>query len=126
MTKVNTNGVIRKSIIYVWEKKSSSPDVCEMNRPGYGGGGPGGQNPEDKKRIREAEMRKLYANSWAVELMKAPCARPGFACTRHSVLLALPGNREKQCTGRCKDTRVATGDRAFLDVAASRITQNCA
>tara|TARA_B100000519_G_scaffold50828_1_gene41204 strand:+ start:486 stop:1214 length:729 start_codon:yes stop_codon:yes gene_type:complete len=49
-----------------------------MNRPGYGGGGPGGQNPEDKKRIREAEMRKLYANSWAVELMKAPCARPGF------------------------------------------------
>ena len=78
MTKVNTNGVIRKSIIYVWEKKSSSPDVCEANRPGYGGGGPGGQKPEDKKRIREAEMRKLYANSWAVELMKAPCARPGL------------------------------------------------
>jgi len=47
----------------------------KMNQ-GYGGGG--GQNPQDKKRIREAEMRKLYANSWAVELMKAPCARPGF------------------------------------------------
>ena len=78
--KVNTNSKKRSKsiIIYVWDKKSSSPDVCEMNRPGYGGGGPGGQNPEDKKRIREAEMRKLYANSWAVELMKAPCARPGF------------------------------------------------
>jgi hypothetical protein len=46
--------------------------------PGYGGGPGAGQNPQDKKRIREAEMRKLYANSWAVELMKAPCARPGF------------------------------------------------
>ena len=50
-------------------------DAFKMNQ-GYGGGG--GQNPQDKKRIREAEMRKLYANSWAVELMKAPCARPGF------------------------------------------------
>jgi hypothetical protein len=46
-------------------------DAFKMNQ-GYGGGG--GQNPQDKKRIREAEMRKLYANSWAVELMKAPCA----------------------------------------------------
>ena len=67
-------------------KKSTKPIQNDKERPydafikkmnqGYGGGG--GQNPQDKKRIREAEMRKLYANSWAVELMKAPCARPGF------------------------------------------------
>ena len=41
---------VRSKSIY-GKRVSSSPDICEMNRPGYGGGGPGGQNPEDKKNI---------------------------------------------------------------------------
>ena len=32
----------------------------------------------EKQRIRDAEMRKLYANAWKTDLMHSPCENPPF------------------------------------------------